>query len=234
MKAVTKFKSLLGKKRPADTIHTSGKASPSHQSTHELAQTPEAASVNDATLSRSNSIGVVASGHASPVVRSQAASPWNSEISTSGDWRPKHPQRILTSSSDKSHAHDPLLDEPLYLGIGAGKDNFLDTHSSLEVPEDEPIAESPLAAEFSIYDVAYRNEVDRIKQAQGHGVKVYSNRQVNENEGYKTDSSKIGALVAKTHNGRAQLLQLVREKVKDAEKGNLQAGEQEDVVHDSC
>jgi [calcium/calmodulin-dependent protein kinase] kinase len=145
-----------------------------------------------------------------------ASSRNNSERSNSGDVKPKRLQRILTASSDKSHAHDPSLDEHLYLGIGAGKNDLMEKPDLLEVPDDDAIAESPQAAEFSIYDLAYEKEVERIRLAQGHEAKVYSNRRVETKQELETDAGP-----SKSQSGWGHLLNRVREK-KD-EKSNSEA-----------
>lgn len=237
MKAVTKFKSLLDKKRPASSRHNSGKATPSRQSTHELVPSPETPSATNIThlgltASPSSSIGPIGtSGLSSPAPSTQPATPrHNSERSGSGDSKYKRPHRILTSSSDKSHAHDILLDEPLYLGIGAGKDNLMAKHDALEVPDQEAIAESPQAADFNIYDVAYQNEVDRIRAAQGKSAKVFLNRRVDKKQEYKTDENMVRAPAAKSRGGGwSELLERMqeeKEKEKEKEKGKEQEREQ--------
>ncbi|KAF7907197.1 uncharacterized protein EAF01_004784 [Botrytis porri] len=87
-------------------------------------------------------------------------------------------------SGDKGHAHDPLDEQPLYLGIGAGVGEDGD---SLDGPVQELIAESPTAADFNIYDTAYQQEVDRIRAVQGHAATVYLTRRVDHKREYKAD-----------------------------------------------
>jgi [calcium/calmodulin-dependent protein kinase] kinase len=228
MKAVAKFKNLLEKKKARESDQTSGKDDREPQSTgssesarqrlgsKDIHNRPTAegslaadGSYRDVAATTSSSVvPTPVSGHGSPIPRSQATSSRNnSERSNSGDSRHKRPQRILTASSDKSHAHDPSLDEPLYLGIGAGKDDSLETSDSLDVPDAEVIAESPQAAEFSIYDVAYKMEVERIRQAQGHNAKVYSNKRVEGDQEYKADDNAVHAPSRWAH-----ILNRVREK----------------------
>ncbi|KAF4634600.1 hypothetical protein G7Y89_g3493 [Cudoniella acicularis] len=114
-------------------------------------------------------------------------------------------------SGEKGHAHDPLDEEPLFLGIGAGG------HDSLEVPPENIVADSPTAAEFSIYDTAYEEEVERIRAAQGQTAKVYLTRRVDSKRRYKADENMIDApttdqVVGKAHEGFKGLFDRAREK----------------------
>ncbi|ESZ95013.1 BcCMK3, calcium/calmodulin-dependent protein kinase [Sclerotinia borealis F-4128] len=105
----------------------------------------------------------------------------------SSDSTIKHPELQEQHSGDKGQAHDPLDEQPLYLGIGAG----VDDDDSLDAPAQELIAESPTAADFSIYDTAYQKEVERIRAAQGHTATVYLTRRVDHKKEYKADRNMI-------------------------------------------
>ncbi|KAF7904568.1 hypothetical protein EAF00_001902 [Botryotinia globosa] len=96
----------------------------------------------------------------------------------------KRPEFREQQSGDKGHAHDPLDEQPLYLGIGAGVGEDGDP---LNEPVQELIAESPTAADFNIYDTAYQQEVDRIRAVQGHAATVYLTRRVDHKKEYKAD-----------------------------------------------
>ncbi|TGO26146.1 hypothetical protein BPAE_0065g00220 [Botrytis paeoniae] len=96
----------------------------------------------------------------------------------------KRPEFREQQSGDKGHAHDPLDEQPLYLGIGAGVG---EGGNSLNEPVQELIAESPTAADFNIYDTAYQQEVDRIRAVQGHAATVYLTRRVDHKKEYKAD-----------------------------------------------
>jgi len=115
-------------------------------------------------------------------------------------------------SGEKGHAHDPLDEEPLFLGIGSGGAD------TLEPPPQEVVAESPTAADFSIYDTAYQQEVDRIRAAQGHSATVYLTRRVDNKKEYKADSNMINAPSAaqvegsQPHTGFKNLLDHARAK----------------------
>lgn len=118
------------------------------------------------------------------------------------------------SGGEKGHAHDPLDEEPLFLGIGTGG---LDD-SSLSPPSPEIVAESPTAADFNIYDTAYQEEVDRIRAAQGHQATVYLTRRVDKKKEYKADENMLDAPSLEQikeslpHQGFKGLLDKAREK----------------------
>lgn len=124
---------------------------------------------------------------------------------------PDHPELHSESSGEKGHAHDPLDEEPLFLGIGSGG------YDSLDVPPQELVAESPTAAEFNIYDTAYQEEVERIRAAQGHKATVYLTRRVDKKKEYKADENMIDApkqseVAGTAYEGFKGLLDRAREK----------------------
>lgn len=125
---------------------------------------------------------------------------------------PGHPDVHRQESGEKGHAHDPLNEEPHFLGIGMGGNDSLDT------PPDEVVAESPTAAEFSIYDTAYQQEVDRIRAAQGETATVYLTRRVDSKKEYKEDANMVDAPNAAEvksslpHQGFKGVLDRAREK----------------------
>jgi [calcium/calmodulin-dependent protein kinase] kinase len=65
--------------------------------------------------------------------------------------------------SGKGQAHDPLEDT-LYLGIGNGALDTIDSDSFAAV------SESPSATDFNVYEKAYQEEIDRIVAKQGEDV----------------------------------------------------------------
>jgi len=77
------------------------------------------------------------------------------------------------SLGGKGQARDPMDQEPPWLGIGAGSGDDNDQTADVEM-----IADSPMAAEFNIYDAAYQDEVERIRRAQGQDAKIYLTRRV--------------------------------------------------------
>jgi [calcium/calmodulin-dependent protein kinase] kinase len=126
------------------------------------------------------------------------------------------------SSGEKGHAHDPLEEPPLFLGIGSGADD------SFEPPQDM-VAESPTAAEFSIYDTAYQEEVERIRAAQGHSATVYLTRRVDGKKEYKADANMVeppkqADVEGGVHEGFKGLLDRAREK-QNKPQGDDKVGE---------
>lgn len=73
-------------------------------------------------------------------------------------------------SPAKGQAQNPLEVEAPWLHIGSGEEST--------TGDNESIAESPAAADFSIYETAYEQEVARIRQERGEAVKVYTTRRV--------------------------------------------------------
>lgn len=122
------------------------------------------------------------------------------------------------STGERGHAHDPMDEEPLWLGIGPGED--------VDIPPEAPIcAESPTAAEFNIYDTAYQREVERIREAQGNQATVYLTRRVDSRKAYKADAHMIDApkeseVAGKPHAGWKSLLDAAREKEKHITRPN--------------
>jgi len=121
---------------------------------------------------------------------------------------------------DKGHAHDPMDEEPLFLGIGIGGDD------TPEAPQQDFVAESPTAAEFSIYDTAYQQEVERIRAAQGAAATVYLTRRVDGKKEYRADNNMIKApkgseVEGKAREGFKTLLDKAREQKPDSLKPDL-------------
>jgi [calcium/calmodulin-dependent protein kinase] kinase len=118
--------------------------------------------------------------------------------------------RRTQTFGERGHAHDPMDEEPLWLGIGPGED--------IDVPPETPIcAESPTAADFNIYDIAYEREVERIREAQGYQATVYLTRRVDSKKAYEADAHMIDApkeseVAGKPHAGWESLLDEAREK----------------------
>lgn len=232
MKAVRKFKSLVEKKRPLGIQEALGRGK-RHFHLDGTAPPPLFQSKSDDTYDRRNVEGVlVAEGihlqrgyglegglvaspeeEYPPDLGGRYSKPSNNHEHARGELSTHHEEPDEHAQGEKGHAHDPLSDPPLYLGIGAGED----------LTEDG-VAESPTAAEFSIYDTAYREEVERIREAQGREATVYLNRRVDGRNEYKGD----GHMVHKDEGGERLLgsaslkglLESVREK-KDEKKEEL-------------
>lgn len=131
----------------------------------------------------------------------------------------------MAKQSDKSghrgHAHDPMDEEPLFLGIGAG--GLDSTPASTTPPPQDTIAESPTAAGFSIYDSAYANEVERIRGERGEKTTVYLTRRVDTKKQYKEDENMVEAPgkeeeVGGAHRGWMGVLDQARERSDSGEK----------------
>lgn len=96
-----------------------------------------------------------------------------------------HPTRTSTSSSThgKGHAHDPLSDH-LFLAVGPGgnvgpDDNEGNYDTDAPLPPDPPIvSESPPATDIDIYETAYHNEVERIRQMLGEEATTFLTRRI--------------------------------------------------------
>jgi [calcium/calmodulin-dependent protein kinase] kinase len=239
MKAVTKFKNLIDKKRPAAfdetlgknvrTLHLTDGSVTSEPALHksrsvdlsdrrhvEAALTAEG--VHHDVFPASNRLPSTRVDSSVVMIDSlgtkgQEASPRHrSYISASSEVQElEHSDSRSASSGEKGQAHDPLSEEPLFLGIGTGGD------SSLELPQNETVAESPTAAEFNIYDLAYQQEVERIRSEHGHRATVYLNRRVDNMKEYKTDASivddpKTSEVKGMPHGGWGQLIDRLREK----------------------
>jgi [calcium/calmodulin-dependent protein kinase] kinase len=217
MKAVNKFKGLIDRKRPAAlsrtlgrgirTLHTPGSDGTSEPALHKSRsvdlhdrRTIETALAaegvhHDIDAPETNDSGpLIANKIDSTVTMIHVPSREGSEDkhhhkAKKADLkdRPDRPELHSDSSGEKGHAHDPLDEVPLFLGIGSGGDD------SLEVPLQELVAESPTAAEFNIYDTAYQEEVERIRSAQGHKATVYLTRRVDTKKEYKADENMIDA-----------------------------------------
>lgn len=255
MKAVQKFKNQLDKKRPHGISEALGKGirslHPLSSSTSSLDGTPlpplqktRSYDLHDRRLvegalategirhdigtsnaeysplaNKMNSSMVIDKENpATPPPRlSNKNSPGNATLSGTGIQR--------SESGEKGHAHDPLDEEPLFLGIGSGGN---DSDGSPQ----EAVAESPTAAEFNIYDKAYQEEVDRIRAAQGNSATVYLTRRVDSKKEYKADKNMVEAPLANQiqgslpHQGFMGLLDKAREKavIDDSEmKDRVQA-----------
>ena len=124
--------------------------------------------------------------------------------------------------SGKGHAHDPL-EEYLFLDVGPFAD---------DEPHDPPtVSESPPATEVNIYETAYHEEIERIRNEQGRQATLYLTRRVDGRKGYEQDKNMVG--LDKGHmnapSGFAKLLQKVKDK-HNAEQEMPEAAQQEDTA----
>jgi calcium/calmodulin-dependent protein kinase kinase 2 len=241
MKAVRKFKNKVERKRRPHalqgTLDRGKRAFHQHPDLDGQQQPPLQKSKSDDTYDRRNvesiltAEGIRHDHSAGPFPR--PLKPTNALVDSPKEESPRHTetfeipptdatfvvkQPTLRSESpgDKGHAQDPLEEPPLFLGIGTGAQT-LDSLDTLEPPEQGGVAESPSAAEFSIYDTAYQQEVDRIREAQGHSAKVYLTRRVDRKLRYQADENMVDAPEASAVEGGARegfkgLLDKAREK----------------------
>ncbi|KAI9671261.1 MAG: hypothetical protein M1829_004668 [Trizodia sp. TS-e1964] len=98
-----------------------------------------------------------------------------------------------SSSSDylKGHAHDLLNEEPIFVDVGMGADSSADSGQHKLI-----VSESPPGTEVNIYETAYREEVERIREAHGPDATVYLTKRVdresNETDGVTVKQAKSG------------------------------------------
>lgn len=106
----------------------------------------------------------------------------------------------------RGQAHDPLSDH-LYLGLGTG--------ISSQPPSPPTMSESPQAAEFDIYETAYRKEVERIRASQGRSATLFLTRRVEKMGEYLKDQGLIsgkGEAPAHPFGGISKVLEAARSK----------------------
>lgn len=114
-----------------------------------------------------------------------------------------------SSQSGRGQAHDPMDEEPPWLGIGTGDGK------SEGSPNIEDVAESPTAAGFNIYDTAYQREVARIRDVRGEDAMVYLTRRVEAKAEYKAgenpvDSPSANGVAGHAHEGWKGVLDAAR------------------------
>jgi [calcium/calmodulin-dependent protein kinase] kinase len=82
--------------------------------------------------------------------------------------------------SGKGQAQDPLDEDPLYLNVGPGGEEAHLEPSYI-------VSESPPVTDIDVYETAYREEVERIRQKQGNNATVYLTRRVEAQVGGESD-----------------------------------------------
>ena len=103
--------------------------------------------------------------------------------------KPQAPRNVRSldfpsDESAKGHAHDPLKDT-LYLDIGVDPE-APDGHGDVEHPI---LSESPSGVETNIYEQAYQDEMDRVLQQRGRAASMYLNRRVEHREDLRSRTS---------------------------------------------
>jgi len=89
-----------------------------------------------------------------------------------------------SEESAKGHAHDPLKDT-LFLDIGVDPD-APDGHGD---PEHPVLSESPSGVDANIYEQAYQDEMERVLQRRGRAASMYLNRRVEHREDLRSLTS---------------------------------------------
>lgn len=79
--------------------------------------------------------------------------------------RQDEPERSSSLDGSREHGEPPLQSPPPVLGIGTGGSTTTFNHSQSE--PHSVVADSPTAVDFNVYDRAYEEEIERIKQNGG-------------------------------------------------------------------
>lgn len=120
----------------------------------------------------------------------------------------------------KGHAHDPLTDH-LYLGLGPS--------SSSAPPSPPAVSESPPAVEEpNIYETAYHNELERLREERGKSATLFLTRRVEGRREYQNDETLIRGDVGggdghKAKSGFAKMLDQVKTKAAKEEQSSSKA-----------
>ena len=161
---------------------------------------------------------------------------------TDGSSSSSHPKSVPTSKPPihtstlnehklygKGQAHDPLSDSFLFLSIGPSSNASPTDGNS---PNGTPlVSESPPAAEGNIYEMAYHEEVERIRR-NSRSTTLYLTRRVQNTEKYKSDGNMKG--IDERHEqgatGWGKMLQIARGKEENG-AGDGEAEEKREEAH---
>ena len=119
-----------------------------------------------------------------------------------------HPWQI---DGGRGHAHNPL-EEHLFLAVGPWGNG--------EPPDPPAVSESPPAADISIYETAYHEEIERIRSNQGKQATIYLTRRVDSKREYQEDEHLVGINEAHSdgdsQSGFAKMVQKIKDKKSSA------------------
>ena len=115
----------------------------------------------------------------------------------------------------KGHAHDPREDHP-FVGIGPSSD--YQPNGTLVV------SESPPTSDIDIYETAYQESVERIRERQGRSATLFLTRRVDRNPEFCKDedlirSQSVDGANAVPQSGISKMLELARKKKAEKEGG---------------
>ena len=136
-----------------------------------------------------------------------------------------HTEHTSRKDSGKGHAHNPL-EEYLFLDVGPFAD---------DEPHDPPVvSESPPATEVNIYETAYHEEIERIRNEQGQQATLYLTRRVDDRKDYQQDKNMVGP--DKGHmnapSGFAKLLQKAKDQHNAKQQEAPEAVQQDESKND--
>ncbi|KAM0719014.1 hypothetical protein Q7P37_004919 [Cladosporium fusiforme] len=185
MKAVKRFKRLLGRKRPQLMESFFGRDSRVLSPPHSFRGSPdvvESRSV-DAHDRRPLEQAITREGsRLRPIQKKRERPPVIYPSKTTGS----RDVDLPSEENLKGHARDPLKDT-LYLDIGVDAD-VPEGHGDAENPI---LSESPSAVDIDIYEQAYQDEMDRVLQQRGRSASLYLNRRVEHREDLRSYSNML-------------------------------------------
>ena len=207
MRAVKRFKRLIGRKRPHLMNSFFGRDSrivaPPH-STHTTPDATESRSVDahdrrpmEQALTRegvhrnipiNDDLEKLPAGM-DRIVKIASRSPGEESPPVIYPSKPQETRNLRgldfpSEESAKGHAHDPLKDT-LYLDIGVDPD----TPEGHGDPGNPVLSESPSGVDTNIYEQAYQDEIERVLQRRGRAASMYLNRRVEHRDDLRSYTS---------------------------------------------
>lgn len=187
MKAITKFKSLVGQRREIPKPKT---PTPKNLGAQGEVEGEERKPTDSRALSSKEAPEVVndedkakkaAAEHAAHIIRERERFLKTSSTAASG------PPSRQPSPGEKGHAHDVTDVEAPFLGIGTGDQ---DAFASGDIHAAEVLSDSPTAVHFDVFDKAFEEEVEKIKRSTSRkgrrGTTLYLTRHLRDEKKFKT------------------------------------------------